>query len=96
MSDVLFWGTIVVVAVAAIWLLDRFALWAESRGWIYYRKTQRQTGANLGDAFLEIHTMLEPENRHLLEIRREEKSDQVESGDPPDELTRGPTPPRSP
>jgi hypothetical protein len=84
-GDGLFWVAVVAAAAVFVWGADRFALWAESRGWIYYRKTKRDTGANLGDAFLEIQTMIEPGNRHVLEIRREEKSEQSEAGDPPDD-----------
>jgi hypothetical protein len=84
MGDGLFWTAVVAGAAVAVWSLDRVALWAESRGWIYYRRTERKTGANLGDAFLEIQTMIEPGTRHVVEIRREEKSEQSESGDPPD------------
>jgi hypothetical protein len=72
------------LAVVVLLALDRLALWAEARGWIYYRKTKGRTGANLGDAFLEIQAMVEPSKRHVLEIKREEKSEQNDSGDPPE------------
>ena len=91
MSDLLFWIGLAAVGAIVAWAVDRLALWAESRGWIYYRRTKRRTGANLGDAFLEIQSMLEPDKRHLLEIRREEKSEQSETGDPPDDPSPGPS-----
>ena len=48
----------VAVVVAAI-VLDCLALWAEKRGWIYYRRTNRHTGATLGDAFLEVQELVQ-------------------------------------
>ncbi len=76
-----------VAAALLVYLLHRLALWLESRGWLYYinRKPPRPS---LGNAFLELGMMIEPETKHLLEIRREEKSELAESGDPPspDEL----------
>jgi hypothetical protein len=90
LSRLLFWIGLAAAGAIVLWTVDRLALWAESRGWIYYRRTNRRTGANLGDAFLEIQSMLEPDKRHLLEIRREEKSEQSETGDPPDDPAAGP------
>jgi hypothetical protein len=77
------WMLWAALAVAVLLAMDRLALRAEARGWIYYRKTKRRTGANLGDAFLEIQATVEPSKRHVLEMRREEKSEQNDSGDPP-------------
>jgi hypothetical protein len=36
----------------------------------------------LGNAFLELHPMLEPSKRHVVEVRKKERRDQAESGDP--------------
>lgn len=55
MSTVRVWTAILAAAIVFVWGVDRLALCAEARGWIYYRKSKRQTGSNLGDAFLEIH-----------------------------------------
>lgn len=73
----------VVVAVAAMFLLHRVALWMEGKGWIYYKHNQASSSA-LGNAFLEVQTLVDPGKRLVLEARREEHTEEAESGDPPD------------
>ena len=34
--------------LACLYVLHRVALWAERRGWIYYRNTRRPPGVGLG------------------------------------------------
>ncbi len=65
-----------------LFLLDRLGLWMERQGWIYYRRS-RGTSTRAGNAFLELHSMLEPEKKHVIELKQEEKKTQVHSGDPP-------------
>jgi len=72
-----------VIAIAvALYMLHRLGLWMEERGWIYYRKKHGSSGS-LSSAFLEVQALLEPSQRHVLEIKREDDSEQDESGDPP-------------
>jgi hypothetical protein len=80
------------VALAALYALHRLALWMEERGWLYYRHKRGSSGA-LGAAFLEVQALLEPANRHVLEIRRDEASEGDESGGPPDPARPRRTPP---
>ena len=75
-------GIILGIAVALL-LLDRLLLWMERRGWVYWRKTKRHTGPGVGNALLEIQTMVDPSAKHVLELRREVKEDAPEAGDPP-------------
>lgn len=75
-------------ALAALWGLDRLLLVAEARGWIYYRK-KRGTSSRLGSAFLEVQSILEPEKRHVAEIRREKAPPGPASGVPPDPAEAG-------
>jgi hypothetical protein len=65
-----------------LWLADRGLLKAEERGWIYYRK-KRGHSDRLGQAFLDLHSMLEPGNRHVLEEKRREDSEKPGEGAPP-------------
>lgn len=62
--------------------LHRLAVWAEERGWVYYRH-RRPSRSALGRAFLEVQSMLEPEKRALLEAC-EEQPEEPGSGDPPE------------
>ncbi len=66
-----------------LFLLDRLLLWMERRGWIYYRKNKDGGGPGVGNAFLEVQSLLEPSKKELLEIRREDKREQDDSGAPP-------------
>jgi len=75
----LLWGIIV---VGGLYSLHRLALWAEGRGWVYYRKQQGSSGA-LGNALLEAQTVLEPSKRHIFEERVKKGPAIQESGDKP-------------
>ena len=63
--------------------LHKTAEWAERRGWIYYRKMRGNSGA-LGNAFLEVQSVIEPSVRHVLEERVKDDREDDENGDPPD------------
>ena len=63
-----------------VYALDRFGLWLEARGWIYYRTTRGSVP--LGRAVLETQALFDPTKRHVLEATRTEP-DEGESGDPP-------------
>jgi hypothetical protein len=67
--------------LAGLYCLHRAALWAERRGWIYYRKAG-SSGA-IGNAFLEIQATFDPAARHVQEERERAHSQTQESGDPP-------------
>ena len=69
-------------AVIALFLLDKILLKMEARGWIYYRK-KKPSRSSLGNAFLEIKSFLEPSKKELVEVMKDEKKEQAESGDPP-------------
>lgn len=56
------------------YVLHRLALWAESRGWIYYRSSRGSGGAALSNAMSEFEAVLNPAAEHRLE---EERSGQV-------------------
>lgn len=72
------------IAAAAVFLflLDRLALWAEARGWLYYRR-RRPSSTSVGNAFLEVQSLLEPSKREILEVRRDEHVEAAVPGEPP-------------
>lgn len=77
------WLWWVLAAVVVVWLLDRLALWAEGRGWLYWRR-RRGTGGSgtvLGDVFL----LFQPSRAHV--VAEQERQRQTiaypESGAPP-------------
>jgi len=69
--------------LGALYGLHRMALWAERRGWVYYRTKQGSSGA-LGNAFLEVQSLLDPSAKHVLEERLKDDVEAAETGDPPD------------
>jgi hypothetical protein len=82
----------IVVGIALLgYGLHRAALWAERKGWIYYRN-RRGRGVNLG--FLD--QIYQPAMEHVIEEETQERTvaDQAESGD--DAGDEGETEPGSP
>ena len=74
---------ILAVVVAGVYGMHRLALWAERRGWIYYRERRGSSGA-LGNALLEVHALLEPSQQHVVEERRQDMEEDDDSGEPPE------------
>lgn len=69
-----------VVTLAGLYGLHRLLLWAERRGWIYYRR-QSSSRASVGSAMLEVHALMEPSKKHVLEVREEdERRDEAGKG----------------
>jgi hypothetical protein len=71
------------IAIVVLYLLDKIALRAERRGWIYYRHN-RSSGGAIGNAFLELQAFFEPTKRHYVQERQRIKLDVQESGDKPE------------
>src|SRR5215218_4310886 len=61
--------------IAALYALHRLALWMEGRGWLYYMHKRGSSGS-LGSAFLEVHALMDPGKRHVLEVVRDEDDEQ--------------------
>jgi hypothetical protein len=59
---------VVLALICLLYVLHRVALWAEGRGWVYYLNSKPSNSA-LGNAFLEIQSMIEPDKRQLVELR---------------------------
>ena len=73
----------VLAILIALFGLHRLALWAEERGWIYYLR-RKPTTSSLGNAFLEVQSLIEPEKKNLVEVRTEESVEEDDQGDPPE------------
>ena len=73
------WAIIAAVC-AGLYGLHRLALWAEGRGWIYYLRRRASADA-LGNAFLNLQKIVEPQAGHVVEVRRRERAELSESGD---------------
>ena len=73
----------IVLAAVVLFLLDRLGGFLEDRGYIYYRKKSSSSSA-LGNAFLEVQSIINPGAKYVLEIRQDEHEEHDDSGDPPD------------
>ncbi|MGW6729416.1 DUF6191 domain-containing protein [Nocardia sp. NPDC055029] len=67
------------IFAAAVIGLDQLALWAERRGWIYWRKTRRTTGAGPGMLGV-VDDLFNPASKHVVEERESKQLVRVEAG----------------
>ena len=79
MVDALIWVVVIAVALVA---LHKGALWAERRGWIFYKHRKASPGT-AGRAFLEVQSLLEPGKQYTVQSQRAEHADEEPQGDPP-------------
>jgi hypothetical protein len=70
------------LALAGLYALHRLGLWAEQRGWIYYR-TKHGSSGTLANAALEVHSLFDPSTRYVVEERERDQVEDDQSGDPP-------------
>ena len=71
---------IIVFAAIILYGLDRLFLWMEDKGWIYYRK-KKASPKMAASALLEVHSILEPEKKIMLEEMRAKRPVQDEEGE---------------
>jgi len=78
----MWWLLWVARAAVALYGLHRLALWAERRGWIYYREHRAPPGA-AGPAMLEVTSLLDPAVEHVVGEARDARAraEQDESGE---------------
>ncbi|MGV9664735.1 hypothetical protein [Nocardia niigatensis] len=63
------WAIGVAGLVVAVAVIDRIAVWAERRGWIYWR--HRPKTAGVGSGMLgQVESLLSPSYRHVVEETR--------------------------
>ena len=72
----------IILAAIVFWLGDRLMLWAEDRGWIFYRRKKPNQGS-VASAFLSVQSILEPGKTATVEEIRKVEQDENYSGDPP-------------
>ena len=67
------------LAIGVLFVLDRLALWMERRGWIYWRKRKPSgRGGGLSGVLTDFQQLVEPEVRHVIEAREQERSMKVD------------------
>ncbi|MCC6788441.1 MAG: hypothetical protein IT547_11430 [Hyphomonadaceae bacterium] len=68
--------------VVTLFMIDRLALWAEERGWIYWRRKKAQTGA-MSSMLMEMNVITNPSAQHVIEAKDAKKLEERENDDPP-------------
>jgi len=70
------------LVVPFLYGLHRLGLWAEQRGWIYYREKHGSSGT-LQTAVLQVHSLFDSSKRYVLEETTRDRIQDEQSGDPP-------------
>jgi hypothetical protein len=73
--QVLFWVLVGVGVIAALLGVDRFCLWLEAHGWLYYR--HKKPSSSPASAWVALQQFVEPGVKHVIEV----KDHQREQGD---------------
>jgi hypothetical protein len=71
--------------ILAIYFFDKVCLWLEEKGWLYYRNKKAESGI-IGNALLELHALLNPGTRHVIEVKQNAVKQKRNETDIPDEL----------
>ena len=61
-------------------VFDRAMLWAEKRGWVYWRRN-KASHSSLGSAMLEVQSILEPDKEHVVEEQARQRGDIDQTSD---------------
>jgi aminoglycoside 3-N-acetyltransferase I len=75
---------LVAVGIAALYGIHRLAIWAEDRGWIYYRKGHGRSSAAT-NAAMQVQSLLQPSTGHMIEEQRRRELEREERGDSSDD-----------
>lgn len=64
----------------ALFAIDRLALWAEAKGWIYWRKKRPSTSA-LSSVLMEMNTIANPSAEYVTVVKDGKKFEERQNGD---------------
>lgn len=62
-----FWKAILILAI--LYAIDRVGLWAEEKGWVYWRK-KKPGASGFGNALGEFQAFLRPSAKHVIEVQQ--------------------------
>jgi hypothetical protein len=65
--------------IVGLFALDRLALWAEAKGWIYWRKVKRKGSG--GAALMTFNAVFDPSAHKAIEAREEQQQEDEDDGD---------------
>jgi hypothetical protein len=64
----------IVLVLLGLFILDRFFLWMERKGWVYYRYKKPSGGGGVGSALEEFNALLNPSVRKAVEIKQQQEA----------------------
>jgi hypothetical protein len=70
---------LIILICLTLFILHKFLIWCENKRWINYR---RISSDSIGDSMMELHTMLSPNVKKVIEIKQQKKQECDDSGDP--------------
>lgn len=75
----MYWAIGAATLLVSALLVDQIGLWAERRGWIYWRKRRRNpSGGAVTGAFGELQALLSPSYRHAISEMEAKKTLRVD------------------
>ena len=69
-----------IAGLILIGILHLVLKWMEGRGWIRYSKSG-EIGTAAGNALLDLSQILEPQKKHVLEMKRTRRRESDDAGD---------------
>jgi hypothetical protein len=72
----------IIASIAALIAMDQVLLWAERRGWVYWRKTKGRRGG-LGEVFSSVEASINPRAEYVQVAKQTKKREDRSAGDPP-------------
>ncbi|MEE2057420.1 DUF6191 domain-containing protein [Rhodococcus artemisiae] len=67
----------IVAVLLLVFAIDRLGLFAERRGWVYWRKRNRPSGASAG-VFGEMQSLMSPSYRHVVEEQQRQQISRID------------------
>ncbi|MGD9591234.1 MAG: hypothetical protein AB7V32_01785 [Candidatus Berkiella sp.] len=68
--------SLVISICVILYLIDKFCLWLEEKGLLYYRKQKPQSSGLIGNTLLELHNIFNPNTQHIIEVKHKTEVNQ--------------------
>lgn len=77
--------SIILVICLGLYILDRFCLWLEERGYLYYRKRKSDRSGLIGNTLLELQNIFNPSTQNVIEMKQNSEVKQCKNNTDKDE-----------
>lgn len=62
-------GIIIAISIG-LYIIDKFCLWLEEKGLLYYRKHKAERGGFIGNTLLEMQNIFNPSTQSVIEMKQ--------------------------